>query len=77
MEEEIKQVKHDIANIIPYTIAYYKRIKTKYGKVGNRPDLFPGSGYIGKYVEGSYTAVSYTHLDVSKRQCLYSITSTM
>ena len=22
---------------------------------GNRPDLFPGSGYIGKYVEGSYT----------------------
>lgn len=32
LEEEIKQVKHDIANIIPYTIAYYKRIKTKYGK---------------------------------------------
>ena len=23
--------------------------------LGNRPDLFPGSGYIGKYVEGSYT----------------------
>lgn len=22
--------------------------------LGNRPDLFPGSGYIGKYVEGSY-----------------------
>ena len=23
--------------------------------LGNRPDLFPGSGYIGKYVDGSYT----------------------
>ena len=23
--------------------------------LGNRPDLFPGSGYIGKYVEGCYT----------------------
>ena len=23
--------------------------------LGNRPDLFPGSGYIGKYLEGSYT----------------------
>ena len=23
--------------------------------LGNRPDLFPGSGYIDKYVEGSYT----------------------
>ena len=23
--------------------------------LGNRPDLFPGSGYIGKYVAGSYT----------------------
>ena len=23
--------------------------------LGNRPGLFPGSGYIGKYVEGSYT----------------------
>ena len=23
--------------------------------LGNRPDLFPGSGYIGKYMEGSYT----------------------
>ena len=23
--------------------------------LGNRPDLFPGSGYLGKYVEGSYT----------------------
>ena len=23
--------------------------------LGNRPELFPGSGYIGKYVEGSYT----------------------
>ena len=23
--------------------------------LGNRPDLFPGSGYIGKYVESSYT----------------------
>ena len=28
---------------------------TSMATLGNRPDLFPGSGYIGKYVEGSYT----------------------
>ena len=28
---------------------------TYMANLGNRPDLFPGSGYIGKYVEGSYT----------------------
>ena len=28
---------------------------TDMATLGNRPDLFPGSGYIGKYVEGSYT----------------------
>lgn len=32
LEEEIAQVNHNIENIIPYSIAYYKRIKTKYGK---------------------------------------------
>ncbi len=32
VEEEMKQVKHDIANIVPYTIAYYERIKQKYGQ---------------------------------------------
>ena len=33
--------------------------------LGNRPDLFPGSGYIG--------TVSYTHLDVYKRQTLRGV----
>ena len=28
---------------------------TSRATLGNRPDLVPGSGYIGKYVEGSYT----------------------
>lgn len=32
LEKEIAQLKHDIEHIIPYAIAYYKRIKTKYGK---------------------------------------------
>jgi len=32
LESEIAQVKDDIEHIIPYAIAYYKRIKTKYGK---------------------------------------------
>ncbi|MDR0908026.1 MAG: DNA gyrase/topoisomerase IV subunit A [Rikenellaceae bacterium] len=32
VEEEIKQVQHDIEHIVPYTIAYYQRIKDKYGK---------------------------------------------
>lgn len=32
LEDEVTQVKHDIEHIIPYTIAYYSRIKAKYGK---------------------------------------------
>lgn len=32
LEDEVSQVKHDIEHIIPYTIAYYSRIKAKYGK---------------------------------------------
>ena len=32
LEEEITRVKFDIEHIIPYSIEYYKRIKSKYGK---------------------------------------------
>lgn len=32
LEGEIAQVRHDIEHIIPYSIAYYERIKAKYGK---------------------------------------------
>lgn len=32
LESEIAQVKHHIEHIIDYTIAYYERIRTKYGK---------------------------------------------
>lgn len=32
LNDEIAKVKYDIENIIPYTIAYYRRIKNRYGK---------------------------------------------
>jgi topoisomerase-4 subunit A len=32
VEEEARQVQHDIEHIVPYTIAYYERIKAKYGE---------------------------------------------
>lgn len=32
LEKDITSVKHDIEHIIPYSIAYYERIKAKYGK---------------------------------------------
>ena len=32
LEKDIAQVKYDIEHIIPYSIAYYERIKNKYGK---------------------------------------------
>lgn len=32
LNEEVREVKHNIEQIIPYTIAYYRRIKTKFGK---------------------------------------------
>jgi topoisomerase-4 subunit A len=31
VEEEMRQVRHDIEHIVPYTIAWYQRIKQKYG----------------------------------------------
>jgi topoisomerase-4 subunit A len=31
VEEQIAEVKHDLGNIVPFTIAYYKSIKKKYG----------------------------------------------
>ncbi len=32
LEDEIEEVNHHLANIVDYTIAYFKRIKQKYGK---------------------------------------------
>ena len=32
LEEELEEVNHHLAHIVDYTIAYFKRIKTKYGK---------------------------------------------
>lgn len=32
LEKEIKEVKHHLANITDYTIAYFENLKTKYGK---------------------------------------------
>lgn len=32
LNDELAEVKHNIEHIIPYTIAYYERIKAKYGK---------------------------------------------
>jgi topoisomerase IV subunit A len=32
LEEEMKQVRHDIENIVDFSIAFYKRLKEKYGK---------------------------------------------
>ena len=32
IEDDIKHVKHDLENLIDYAIAYFERIKTKYGK---------------------------------------------
>ncbi len=36
IEAEIKDVKHDLKHIVPYTIKYYERIKEKYGKARQR-----------------------------------------
>ncbi len=36
LNEEIKQIKYNLNNIIPYTIDYFLRLKEKYGKDKNR-----------------------------------------
>lgn len=36
IEEEIKEVQHNIEHLVDYTVAYYKRIKDKYGKGRDR-----------------------------------------
>ncbi|QEC43692.1 DNA gyrase/topoisomerase IV subunit A [Pseudobacter ginsenosidimutans] len=36
LEKEIKQVKHDLNNLIDFAVAYYERLKEKYGKTRER-----------------------------------------
>lgn len=36
LEEELKQVKHDLANLTAYAIAYFEHLLTKYGKEQSR-----------------------------------------
>lgn len=36
LEKEIKQVKHDLNNLVDFAVAYYERLKEKYGKTRER-----------------------------------------
>lgn len=36
LEKEIKQVKHDLNNLVDFAVAYYERLKDKYGKTRER-----------------------------------------
>jgi len=42
LEEDMKQVRHDLAHLIDYTIAYYQRIMDKYGKGKERKTQITG-----------------------------------
>lgn len=64
IEEEIKEVLYHLANIIPYTIDYYNRIKEKYGKVRIRKTELRGFDVI----EATKVVVANQKLYVSRKE---------
>jgi topoisomerase-4 subunit A len=46
IEDDIKAVQHDLDNLIPYAIAYFERIKNKYGKERERKTEIRSFDYI-------------------------------
>ena len=54
----------------------YGKIRLSYGVVGNAPEIYKAATGYNQSAVGSYISVSYTHLDVYKRQIFFSASIT-
>jgi len=64
METELKEVRHNLENIIPYSIDYYKELKKKYGKGRERKTQISSFDNI----EASVVAANNAKLYVNRKE---------
>jgi topoisomerase-4 subunit A len=73
IEEEAKQVKHDLAHLVDYAVAYYKRIRQKYGKGKERKTELRGFDTI----EAAKVVVANAKLYVDRAEGFFGIGKSM
>ena len=61
MEAQIKQVKHDLANLNDYAIAYFEALLKKYGKGRERKTEIK----VFEVIEAKHVAIANTHVYIS------------
>ena len=73
IEKDIKQVKHDLAHLVEYTIAYFEHIREKYGKGRERQTEIREFDSI----EATKVAVSNAKLYVDREEGFFGIGKSM
>lgn len=64
LEAEIKQVKHDLANLVDYAVAYYENLQKKYGKGRERKTEIKEF----EVIEAKQVAIANTKLYVNREE---------
>ncbi len=64
LEAEIKQVKHDLNNIVDYAVAYYENLQKKYGKGRERKTEIKQF----EVIEAKHVAIANTRLYVNREE---------
>lgn len=64
LEEEIKQVKHDLANLVDYAVAYYEGLLKKYGKGKERKTEIKAF----EVIEAKLVAIANTKLFANREE---------
>ena len=73
VEDEIKQVKHDLAHLTDYAVAYFTRIRDKYGKNSERKTELRGFDSI----EATKVVVANAKLYVNREEGFFGIGAAM
>jgi topoisomerase-4 subunit A len=64
LEDEIKQVKHDLKNLVDYAVAYYENLQKKYGKGRDRKTEIKQF----EVIEAKQVAIANTKLYVNREE---------
>ncbi len=62
LEADIKQVKHDLANLTDYAVAYYENLLKKYGKGRERKTEIK----LFEYIQAKAVAIANTKIYVNR-----------
>ena len=62
LEADIKQVKHDLANLVDYAVAYFENLLKKYGKAGKEKQRSKQF----EVIEAKHVAIANTKLYMNR-----------